>query len=354
MTALKPVAYPLTYDPATQGPAYSASDYRLTAGAGSAIPDGTPFGGLQGVRAGSPSPLITIDGTTVSVGAHMGWLCPWEGMGTYTYALPSPVQVTVRNTTGSYKIAVVLEDKAAGHGSGELVDVKVYDSSMPAAEIPGLVIGRVDSGIASDTAPILYPNASITAQSYEQLILERAVDGTCGRTADGSRYVREGGQWILTGMDEQMLVSPRRRVVEWLSDWTGTVAWPAGQSKPEFKTTLQVSSPPSLGGRWYLIEIGSRVDISKGEYGMRCTIEDKQHGTVFNNGMISPRCQGGVDNFNFTRSAWIPNGVYDVTLNLCRWGEVTIGGDRAWAYTDWSPIHGATTCYRYFHITQMS
>lgn len=190
------IAFPQTYDPVQAGPNYSASDFRLTAGAALAVPDGSGFGGIQGVRADSPSPLATIDGTTVTVAAHMGWLCPWTGSGCYTYALPEPQQVTVDSTTGSYKIAVVLEDKAAGHGSGERASLRSYPSTTSDSMIPGLVLARVDQGVASDTVPRIRPSSTIMVSTPSDLQRIAAADGIQAELADGARYERRNGIWV--------------------------------------------------------------------------------------------------------------------------------------------------------------
>lgn len=199
--ASTPIAFPQTYDPVQDEPRYSASDFRLTAGAALAVPDGSAFGGIQGVRAGSPSPLATIDGTTVTVAAHMGWLCPWPGgNGSYEYALPDPVSKPIDSTTGSYKIAVILEDKAAGHGKGELVDVKAYPGYMLDSQIPGLVVARVDNGVASDVAPVISQDATVRVRTLDQLQGIKAADGTRGLTADGTEYSCTAGVWRPSGM----------------------------------------------------------------------------------------------------------------------------------------------------------
>lgn len=196
--AVQPIAFPLTYDPAAQGPNYAGKDVRLTMGCAAAIPDGSAFGGIQGVRAGSPSPLVTIDGTTVTVAPHMGWLCPWSGVnGSYTYALQEPAQVSVDSTSGSYKIAVILEDKSAGHGTGEKVYAKKYPGYTLDSQIPGLVVARVDNGVASDVAPVISQDATIRVRTLSQLQSVRAADGTKGVLADGTRYECQGGVWSI-------------------------------------------------------------------------------------------------------------------------------------------------------------
>lgn len=196
--ASTPIGFPLTYDATQGGPRYAAADFRLTAGAGMAVPDGTPFGAVQGVRAGSPSPLVRASGTTVTVAAHMGWLCPWAGNGCYAYALPSPVSRPIGSTSGSYKIAVVLDDKAAGHGTGEKVDVNVYPASTTDTQIPGLVVARVDAGIASDLAPVISQDATIRVGTLDRLTPIAAADGVGAVLADGTRYERRSGSWVST------------------------------------------------------------------------------------------------------------------------------------------------------------
>lgn len=196
--AVQPIAFPLSYDPAAQGPNYAGKDVRLTMGCAAAIPDGSAFGGIQGVRAGSPSPLVTIDGTTVTVAPHMGWLCPWSGVnGSYMYALQEPAQVSVDSTSGSYKIAVILEDKSAGHGTGEKVYAKKYPGYTPDSLIQGMVVARVDNGVASDVAPVISQDATIRVRTLSQLQSVRAADGTKGVLADGTRYECQGGVWSI-------------------------------------------------------------------------------------------------------------------------------------------------------------
>lgn len=195
--ATPPVVFPLTYDPVAQAPTYAAKDLRLTMSTACAVPDGSPFGGVQGVRAGSPSPLSRISGTTVTVSAHMGWLSPWPGNGTYSYALQEPMSTTVDSSTGSYKIAVILEDKASGHGAGEQVYVKSYSAYTADSQIPGLVVARVDSGVVSDVAPVILQETMIKVRTRSQLDGLTVADGVSALLADGTRYVCSSGAWVL-------------------------------------------------------------------------------------------------------------------------------------------------------------
>ena len=189
------VGFPLTYDADADGPTYTAASYRMTAGAAHAVPDGSPFGGIQGVRAGSPSPLVSMDGTTATISPHMGWLCPWSGAGVYEYAITKPVQVAVGSSTGSYKIAVVLADQAAGHGSGEQVTVQTYAATMDDRMIDGLVIATVTAGLASDQAPVIGMDATIRTSTLARLRAVKAAEGTRGITRDGAEYRMQSGSW---------------------------------------------------------------------------------------------------------------------------------------------------------------
>lgn len=189
------VGFPLTYDADAEGPTYTAASYRMTAGAAHAVPDGSPFGGIQGVRAGSPAPLVSMDGTTATIRPHMGWLCPWSGAGVYEYAITKPVQVAVGSSTGSYKIAVVLADQAAGHGSGEQVTVQTYAATMDDRMIDGLVIATVTAGLASDQAPVIGMDATIRVNTLARLQAVKAAEGTRGITRDGTEYRMQSGSW---------------------------------------------------------------------------------------------------------------------------------------------------------------
>lgn len=221
------VGFPLTYDADADGPTYTADSYRMTAGAAHAVPDGSPFGGIQGVRAGSPSPLVSMDGTTATISPHMGWLCPWSGAGAYEYAITKPVQVPVGSSTGSYKIAVVLADQAAGHGSGEQVTVQTYAATMDDRMIDGLVIATVTAGLASDQAPVIGMDATIRVNTLARLQTVKAAEGTRGVTGDGEEYRMRSGSWSQTG--------PRQRFGTKVFNW-----------QPGTRQGLQLVSPAEL------------------------------------------------------------------------------------------------------------
>jgi hypothetical protein len=195
-------------------PSYTAADYRQVINPLLLPSNGTPFDGIQGVRAGCPQPLVTIDGVTVTVKSHCGTVSPWPNVGAYTYALTTPVSLSVASTTGDYKIAVVVDDPSQSHGTAPRGMVKVFDASVSDAEIPGLVIANVSSGVVSDVAPILRSTTVVEVYDQSQLNTIGAVDGqeaVVGST--GRRYRLIGGVW--QSLDDIQL-SPG----QWYKDWS--------------------------------------------------------------------------------------------------------------------------------------
>lgn len=279
------VGFPLTYDDDASGPTYTAASYRMTAGAAHAIPDGSPFGGIQGVRTGSPSPLVSMDGTTATISPHMGWLCPWSGAGVYEYAITKPVQVDVGSSTGSYKIAVVLADQAAGHGSGERVSVQSYAATVDDRMIDGLVIATVTAGLSSDQAPVISMDATIRTSSPARLQTIKAAEGTRGITGDGAEYRMQSGRWSLA--------APRQRFGSKVINW-----------QPGTRQGLQLVSPAELKA---LFGHGWNSDTMTG-YAM-CTSDDQLDVTS---------CDG--------------NGGFNVRFNVHTGGLHRIN----WCITDWS------------------
>lgn len=187
------VLHPLT-DDGTASTEYPAEDYRMAVGSLQTQTDGTPFGAIQGVRAGSPAPLTECSGLTVTVHPHAGWLCPWGRV--YDYALTKDYVLQVPTSTGSYKIALTIDDKAAGHGGGEGLSVKALPSTTPDSQIPGMVIARIDAGVASDVALTLQPDMLITAPSLDRLQTVSGVEGQRARLADGTEYRLRSGVWV--------------------------------------------------------------------------------------------------------------------------------------------------------------
>lgn len=188
------IMHPLT---AKNGsPEYTADDYRHAINPLLLPSDGSAFNGLSGIRYGSPSPLVTVSGLTVTVKAHCGTISPWDGLGAYTYAITTNTTVQLTDSTNDYKIAVTVEDPSQSHGTTPRGKIEVFTAGTPDSNINGLVIAEVNAGVASDAAPMIRNNAILMARDLEQLNTIAAMDGQEAVTiADHAHYVRNDGAW---------------------------------------------------------------------------------------------------------------------------------------------------------------
>lgn len=206
------VLHPLT---ALEGaPDYTADDYRHVVNPFLFPSDGSAFGGVQGVRYGSPSPLATIDGLTVTVKPHCGTVRPWEGTGSYTYAMKGPMTVNVPDSVGDYKIVVAAYDPSLSHGETPGAWLQSWDANIPDAQINGLVIARVTAGVVSDVAPKIHVDGTVEVDTWERLIAIWTVDGVeAVTTSDGQRYRRVNGAWV-------SLTDIKLGPGQWAKDWS--------------------------------------------------------------------------------------------------------------------------------------
>ncbi|UVX34633.1 MAG: hypothetical protein [Namikivirus tsukuho] len=206
------VLHPLT---ALNGvPAYTADDYRRVVNPFMFPSDGSAFGGVQGVRYGSPGPLSTIDGLTVTVKPHCGTVRPWNETGSYTYAITGPMTVDVPDSLGDYKIVVAVYDPSLSHGETPGAWLQSWDASTPDAKINGLVIARVTAGVVSDVAPKIHVDGTIEVADWNKLIAIWTVNEVEAITSsDGQRYRRVNDAWVsLTDVQ----LSPG----QWADDWS--------------------------------------------------------------------------------------------------------------------------------------
>lgn len=189
------IMHPLT---AKNGsPEYTADDYRHAINPLLVPSDGTAFNGLSGIRYGSPSPLVTVSGLTVTVKAHCGTISPWDGLGAYTYAITTNTTVNLADSTNDYKIAITVEDPSQSHGTTPRGKIEVFTAGTPDSKINGLVIAKVNAGVASDVAPMIRNSAILMARNLEQLNTIDAMDGQEAVTiTDNVHYVRNGGTWV--------------------------------------------------------------------------------------------------------------------------------------------------------------
>lgn len=188
------IMHPLT---AKNGsPEYTADDYRHAINPLLVPSDGSAFNGLSGIRYGSPSPLVTVSGLTATVKAHCGTISPWDGLGAYTYAITTNTTVQLADSTNDYKIAVTVEDPSQSHGTTPRGQLKVFTAGTPDSNINGLVIAKVNAGVASDTAPMIRNNTVLMARDLEQLNTIAAMDGQEAVTmADNAHYEQSDGTW---------------------------------------------------------------------------------------------------------------------------------------------------------------
>lgn len=207
------IMHPLTAQNGT--PEYTANDYRHAINPLLLPSDGSAFNGLSGIRYGSPSPLVTVSGLTVTVKPHCGTISPWDGLGAYTYAITTNTTVQLVDSTNSYKIAVTVEDPSQSHGTTPRGKLEVFTAGTPDSNINGLVIAEIDAGVASDTAPIIRNSAVLMARDLNQLNTIAAMDGQEAVTmADNAHYVRNGGAWKSSDTPQEMIVFAHTKVIQ--------------------------------------------------------------------------------------------------------------------------------------------
>lgn len=206
------IMHPLT---AKNGsPEYTADDYRHAINPLLVPSDGTAFNGLSGIRYGSPSPLVTVSGLTVTVRPHCGTISPWDGLGAYTYAITANTTVQLADSTNDYKIAVTVEDPSQSHGTTPRGQIKVFTAGTPDSNINGLVIAEVNAGVASDTAPMIRNSAVLMARDLDQLNTIAAMDGQEAVTmVDNAHYVRNDGTWESSDTPQEMIVFADSKVI---------------------------------------------------------------------------------------------------------------------------------------------
>lgn len=206
------VLHPLT---ALNGaPAYTADDYRHVVNPFLFPSDGSAFNCVQGVRAGSPSPLVSINGLTVTVKPHCGVVSPWAGVGSYTYAITEPMTVNVPDSTGDYYIVVAAYDPSLSHGETPGAWLQSWPASTPIENINGLVLAKIKAGVASDVVPKIHVDGSIEVNTWDQLNAIQVVDGVEAVTVgNAQRYRRIGGAWY-------SLSDVQLNPGQWAKDWT--------------------------------------------------------------------------------------------------------------------------------------
>lgn len=222
------IMHPLTAQ--NGSPEYTADDYRHAINPLLLPSDGTAFDGLSGIRYGSPSPLVTVSGLTATVKAHCGTISPWDGLGAYTYAITTDTTVQLADSTNNYKIAVTVEDPSQSHGTTPRGQLKVFTAGTPDSKINGLVIAKVNAGVASDVAPMIRNSAILMARNLEQLNTIAAVDGQEAVTiTDNAHYVRNDGAWKSSDTPQEMIVFANSKVIRPSNSTSNPVLYSPGE-----------------------------------------------------------------------------------------------------------------------------
>lgn len=205
------VLHPLT---ALNGsPTYTADDYRHAVNPFLFPSNGNAFDCVQGIRYGSPRPLVTMDGLIATVKPHCGIVAPWVGSGSYTYAITNPMTVKVSDSTGNYYIVVAAYDPSLGYGEAPGAWLQVWPADTPIRNINGLVLATVKAGVVSDVAPMLHADGTIQVRDLEQLNSISVVNGVEAVVENGSgRYRRDGDAWA-------SLTDIRLNPGQWAKDW---------------------------------------------------------------------------------------------------------------------------------------
>lgn len=218
------IMHPLTAQNGT--PKYTANDYRHAINPLLLPSDGSAFNGLSGIRYGSPSPLVTVSGLTVTVKPHCGTISPWDGLGAYTYAITTDTTVQLADSTNSYNIAVTVEDPSQSHGTTPRGKLEVFTAGTPDSNINGLVIAKINAGVAFDTAPIIRNNAVLMTRDLNQLNTIAAMDGQEAVTmVDNAHYVRNGGAWKSSDTPQEMIVFAHTKVIRFSTDTSNPVLY---------------------------------------------------------------------------------------------------------------------------------
>lgn len=208
------IMHPLT---ALDGsPAYTADDYRHVVSPFTFPSNATAFNCIQGVRVGVASPMCSLDGLTVKVLPHCGVVSPWPNVGAYTYAFTEVASVDIPDLTGSYKIAVTVEDPSQSHGAVPCGQLQAFSISVEDRDIPGLVLAHVRAGVISDVAMQIASGSVIYVKDASWLYSTPAVNGQeAVESLTGARYKVINGVW--QRVDDIQLVPGT-----WFNDWSNT------------------------------------------------------------------------------------------------------------------------------------
>lgn len=315
------IMHPLT---AKNGsPEYTADDYRHAINPLLVPSDGTEFNGLSGIRYGSPSPLVTVSGLTVTVKPHCGTISPWDGLGAYTYAITTNTTVQLADSTNGYKIAVTVEDPSQSHGTTPRGQLKVFTAGTPDSNINGLVIAEVNAGVASDAAPMIRNNAILMARDLEQLNTIAAMDGQEAVTmADNAHYVQSDGTW----KQKNVVIHPYVGVVFARSD--GQLQVNSGMTLMSMSLTHNDFDGVSIVSD----KNGANVtNLPVGDYAVYLTLPLASSAGWLN---LNIGVSSGITNLGPTVSEQLTGGSGFTRLNLATMLRATQTNTKIWVFTN--------------------
>ncbi len=121
-------------------------------------------------------------------------------------------------------------------------------------------------------------------------------------------------------------LKPRMAFV-WSSAWYGI---PQVDEYTEFNQQFVVQGPGE--GRWYTLDMGVRV-AGPGEYGMRFQLAGNS-GTYQYRLLTSALVNNNIDNYSFSKTFFVRNGTYQISLGTKPYGNAQVYGDDNWNFYD--------------------
>ncbi|QHJ82691.1 MAG: hypothetical protein [Caudoviricetes sp.] len=118
-----------------------------------------------------------------------------------------------------------------------------------------------------------------------------------------------------------------RLAFKWSSAWYGR---PQVDEYTEFNQQFVVSGPGE--GRWYTLDMGVRVG-GPGEYGMRFQLAGSS-GTYQYRLMSAALVNNNIDNFTLSKTFFVRNGTYQLSLGTKAYGNAQVAGDDNWNFCD--------------------
>lgn len=188
-----------------------------------------------------------------------------------------------------------------------------------------------------------------TSTQQPEFMAFRDQDGYSNVSMAADGHVNIVGDLVDIIGDIQVNAMPRygvgRRVYQWISDWSGAPL--DGWATEVANQTFVVPGPGE--GRWYMCDIGARV-AGTGEYGIRLEISTPEGWTAVRHALLSPRKNGGIDNYTSSRMVFMEAGTYVLRIQTVRFGDVSIDMDADFAFAE--PYTDPHVFARYVFLTE--